>query len=187
MLMTEIVSFTPSSSRFRLAISRINYLHSRYGDRITNSQLIYVLGVFACNPWIWAEQWEWRGMTDLEIAASGTFLLGVGKMMHIDMSEIKGAGKGDPKYVGHALDSQPVEKETTSTPTEWADGLDWMIDMRAYMSTHEDQYLGQSQDTDALVEETLRMILDPFPRWMNGFMRQVASVMFEDRFRKSSE
>lgn len=52
MLMTEIVSFTPSSSRFRLAISRINYLHSRYGDRITNSQLIYVLGVFACNPWI---------------------------------------------------------------------------------------------------------------------------------------
>jgi len=185
MLMTEIVSFTPSSDRFRRAISRINFLHSRYGDRITNEQLLYVLGVFACNPWIWAEQWEWRGMTDLEIAASGTFWLGVGRMMHIDMSVIKGVGKDDPRYISDRQQAA-ASKDDRDDLTGWTDGLDWMIDMRAYMEAHEAQHLGQSQDTDDLVEETFRMILDPLPRWMRGFMRKVASVMFEDRFRQSS-
>jgi hypothetical protein len=204
-LMTEIVSFTPSSDRFRQAVSRINYLHSRYGDRITNEQLVYVLGVFACNPQIWAERWEWRRMNELEMAALGTFWMGVGRMMRIDMREIKGCGKDDPRYLGKVTlsptTSEPENKidihnqdqeqddpkdDDTNNPPTWVDGLDWMIDMRAYMDLHEAEYLGRSEDTDALVEETFRMMLDPLPKWIRGWVREVAAVGFEERFRRAS-
>lgn len=202
--MTEIISFTPSSDRFRQAVSRINYLHSRYGDRITNSQLIYVLGVFACNPQIWAEEWEWRRMNELEVAALGTFWMGVGRMMGIDMREIKGCGKDDPRYLGkvcsspttsepkNMIDNHDQDQEQdkydnqNNNPPTWADGLDWMLDMRAYMDLHESEHLGRSGDTDVLVEETFRMMLDPFPKWIGGWLRKVAAVGFEERFRRAS-
>jgi len=185
--MNQILSFTPSSERFRAAISRINYIHSRYGDRITNEQLIYVLAVFACNPWIWADEWEWRKMNDLEIAAQGTFWLGVGQMMHINMDEIKGAGKADPRYLGSATNAEKSSDGLESTPKQtWVDGLDWMLDMRAYMRVQEDRSLGNSPDVESLVEETFRMILAPLPRLMEKPMRQIVSVMFEKRFREVS-
>jgi hypothetical protein len=191
--MTQILSYTPSSPRFRESISRINYLHSRYGDRITNEQLVYVLGVFAVNPWIWAEKWEWRELNELEVAAMGAFWMGVGKMMSIDMEEIKGCGSDDRRYYSTSLDPSSDEDPTSSSQTPmtpkshgWKDGLDWMIDMRAYMIAHEDQYLGSSPDVTSLVEETYRMVLDPFPRWMNAWMKQAISVMFEKRFREVS-
>jgi hypothetical protein len=185
--MNQILSYTPSSDRFRAAISRINYIHSRYGDRITNEQLIYVLAVFACNPWIWSDEYEWRKMNELEIAAQGTFWKGVGQMMHINMDEIKGAGREDPRYLGSATHPDKESNESTLTSNQtWADGLDWMLDMRAYMRVQEDRSLGNSPDVESLVEETFRMILAPLPRWMEKPMRQVVSVMFEKRFREVS-
>lgn len=136
-------------------------------------------------------------MNELEVAALGTFWMGVGRMMGVDMREIKGCGKDDPRYLGtNALvpgqDGGDQEKGDTeddnqnNNPLTWVDGLDWMIDMRAYMDLHESEYLGRSEDTDALVEETFRMMLDPFPRWIGGWLRKVAAVGFEERFRRAS-
>jgi hypothetical protein len=126
--------------------------------------------------------------------------MGVGRMMGIDMGEIKGCGKDDPRYLGEVcsssstsesknkIDNQDRDKydNQNNNPPTWADGLDWMIDMRAYMDLHESDHLGQSEDTDALVEETFRMMLDPFPKWIGGWLRKVAAVGFEERFRRAS-
>ncbi len=181
--MVQLFSFPPSSDRFRLALSRINYLHSRFGSRITNEQLVYVLAVFAVNPWIWAEQWEWRGMNELEIAALGTFWMSVGRMMGIDMAEIVGAGRSDPRYIG-CEGNAAASRKASDSASPWTDGLDWMIDMRAYMEVQEKRSLGNSPDVEALVNETFRMLLAPWPRWMVGWMTCLASVDFEERFRK---
>jgi hypothetical protein len=180
-LINQMFSFPPSSTRFREAVSRINYLHSRYGDRITNDQLIYVLGVFACNPWIWAEKWEWRKMNDLEVAAIGTFWMGVGLMMHIDMKPIKGLGRKAAKHSAYEGNLQVEDSE----PVSWRDGLDWMLDMRAYLLLHENQYLSYNQDVALLTEETFRMGLISFPKWAHKFLRQIAGVQYDEKFRKA--
>lgn len=48
------------------ALSRMNWLHRRYGSRITRDDLLYTLSLFIFVPTEWCEKFEWRPLTELE-------------------------------------------------------------------------------------------------------------------------
>ncbi len=188
LLITNIMSFPPSSPRVRKAISRMNYLHGLYGKKITNDQLLYVLGVFATNPWDWVRLWEWREMNVMEVGAMGVFWKGIGEMMGIDMSEMKGMGRDDPDYSTddqERVRDKPTSQTTTDKNALWNDPIDWMIDMRAYLAYHDNLNLGYSDDVDALVKQTLDSGMVMVPNWAKEWMKDLVMVRFEERYRSA--
>lgn len=149
--MQNIYNFPPDHPRFQLAISRINYIHSRY-TRIQNPDMLYTLAVFACNPWDYIDRDEWRQLNALEVAALGTFWMNIGECLKIDMTGIRGMAITYP----HVNESgrENVAAYTSSDIKGWRDGYDFMLDLRAYMRWHETEYAEFSKDVDALVSTT---------------------------------
>lgn len=156
--MQNIYNFTPDSPRFQQAISRINYIHSRY-SKIVNDDMLYTLAVFACNPWDYIDKDEWRRLNVLEVAALGTFWMQMGELLHIDMSEIKGMA------VTHTVISgrKNVAAYTSESVQGWNDGYDFMLDLRAYMRWHEQEYAHNSGDVDVLVGTTFDIVTKYIP------------------------
>ncbi|KAF2185019.1 hypothetical protein K469DRAFT_726903 [Zopfia rhizophila CBS 207.26] len=67
------------------ALSRMNYLHSKYqkAGKISNDDMLYTLSLFALEPIRWIYLYEWRRLTDLERCACGTFWKTMGNDMHV--------------------------------------------------------------------------------------------------------
>jgi hypothetical protein len=152
--MENIYNFPPDSLRFQTAISRINYIHSRYKG-IKNQDMLYTLAVFACNPWHHIDKDEWRQLSVLEVAAMGTFWMNIGQCLRIDMSCIKGMA------ITHAtpLDSgrEDVAVYSSANIPDWGDGYDFMLDLRAYMRWHEQEHAEYSDDVGALVSSSFKI------------------------------
>lgn len=63
LLVSEFLESCPlDSSRARLAIRRMNAIHSKYKIRISNEDYVYVLCVFACQAIMWIDMWGWRAV-----------------------------------------------------------------------------------------------------------------------------
>lgn len=65
------------------ALSRMNYLHSRYGSLITNDDMLFTLCLFIFEPIAFAERYDWRKMTNLEQESRYIFWREVGARMGI--------------------------------------------------------------------------------------------------------
>lgn len=157
-LMQNIFNFPPDSERFQQAVSRINYIHSRYTS-IKNPDMLYTLAVFACNPWDYIDKDEWRRLNVLEVAALGTFWMKVGELFKIDMGGIKGMAITHPVENGR----EDVARYTSETGESWRDGYDFMLDLRAYMRWHERKYAQHSDDVGALVGTTFDVVTQFIP------------------------
>jgi hypothetical protein len=168
LLVSEFISFPPSSARSRLAISRINYLHSRYASRISNDQMLYVLGVFACNPCNWVDKYEWRTLDQMEVVAMGTYWKGIGEMMGIDLEPICGMAHSDPQY-----------------DHDHYDAINWMLDMQRYLDEHDSLHLGYNSDIDALVKPTMDLGLTLVPKPLKGVALDAGLTLFDERYRKA--
>lgn len=69
--------------RSALSVARINYLHGRYGNKISNDDLLYTLSTFILEPAVWAKQFEWRCLTPLEEMSFFVFFSEIGRRMGI--------------------------------------------------------------------------------------------------------
>ncbi|PRP77689.1 hypothetical protein PROFUN_00550 [Planoprotostelium fungivorum] len=83
LLLQEALYNPWDTERSRTAISRINYLHSRYGKRITNDDMLYTLSLFILEPMRWLEMYEWRPLSDVEKYAQLTLWTALGQRMGI--------------------------------------------------------------------------------------------------------
>ncbi|KAJ9095349.1 hypothetical protein QFC21_005715 [Naganishia friedmannii] len=182
-LMQNIYNFPPDHPRFQLAISRINYIHSRY-TRIQNPDMLYTLAVFACNPWDYVDRDEWRQMNVLEVAGLGTFWKNIGECLKVDMTFIKNMA------ITHASVNESGRKDVaayTSSDTEgWRDGYDFMLDLRAYMRWHETGFAEFSQDVDALVSTTFDVGTQYIPT--AGLQRLVKDILvteFQEKWQRA--
>ena len=174
--MQNIFNFPPDSPRFQQAISRINYIHSRYTS-IKNPDMLYTLAVFACNPWDYIDQDEWRRLNVLEVAALGTFWTKVGELFRIDMTGIKGMALTHPIDNGR----EDVARYTSDTSESWRDGYDFMLDLRAYMRWHEREYAQYSEDVEALVGTTFDVVTQFIPtRWLKGVVKEMVVSEFPE-------
>lgn len=69
------------SERACIAINRMNWIHSRYGNRIQMDQMVYTLCLLICEALHWIDKYDWRQTTALEKHASWVFWYEVGKRM----------------------------------------------------------------------------------------------------------
>ncbi|KAF8197139.1 hypothetical protein BJ912DRAFT_954913 [Pholiota molesta] len=67
--------------RANIALARVNWLHSKY--KISNSDYLYTLCLFALEPIHWADRYGWRSMSPLERHAFYIFWAEVGRRMNI--------------------------------------------------------------------------------------------------------
>lgn len=172
--MQNIYNFTPDSPRFQQAISRVNYIHSRYSS-IKNPDMLYTLAVFSCNPWNYIDKDEWRRLNVLEVAALGTFWMKTGELLHVGMAEIKGMAITHPVANGRP-DVAPYTSESLES---WRDGYDFMLDLRAYMRWHEQEYAEYSQDVEALVGTTFNIVIKYIPTaYLRGLAKELVMCEF---------
>jgi hypothetical protein len=79
----EFLVGSQDSERGLKAISKMNWLHARYGSRITKPEMMYTLSVFVLEPIRWVKMYEWREMTELEEVALFVYWKEIGNRMGI--------------------------------------------------------------------------------------------------------
>ena len=67
-LISDFTTYPFDSERRARALARMNFLHSHYP--ISNDDMLYTLSVFIVTPQRWIEKYEWRPLTDLELAVT---------------------------------------------------------------------------------------------------------------------
>ena len=82
-LLAEITASDIDSERAMRALSKVNWLHSRYTNRISNDEMLHTLSVFALEAIHFIDRWEWRKLTDLEKVARFVFWREIGLRMGI--------------------------------------------------------------------------------------------------------
>ncbi|KAL7274384.1 hypothetical protein RUND412_002723 [Rhizina undulata] len=87
------------SERGRTALNRVNFIHSRYGSKITNDQMVYTLCLLVSEGLKWVDQYDWRTSTALEKHASYVFWKEVGIRMGIAERTIPQSYEDCSRYV----------------------------------------------------------------------------------------
>ncbi|KAF3941848.1 hypothetical protein ABW19_dt0204168 [Dactylella cylindrospora] len=82
-LIIEMMSSPLDSPRSKLALERINYLHNRHKDSISNNDLLYTLSLFMCQPAVFIDRFEWRKLHPIEKLGMHRFWSEVGIRMGI--------------------------------------------------------------------------------------------------------
>lgn len=83
-LIGECVYYDLDSDRSRIALARINYIHSLYRKNISNDDMLYTLSLFIIEPIRWVEKYEWRSLTILEEEARFVIWKEIGERMNIE-------------------------------------------------------------------------------------------------------
>lgn len=81
LILAEILVKGVDSERGLKALSKMNWIHARYGSKITNDELIHTLALFVLEPHRWIDRFEWRPMTRLEKVAYFVYWKEIGNRM----------------------------------------------------------------------------------------------------------
>ncbi|KAK9428982.1 hypothetical protein V1505DRAFT_375469 [Lipomyces doorenjongii] len=161
-LIGEFASHHPQSDRVIKALARMNYIHNRYqkAGKIHNDDLLYTLSVFITEPILWAERYEWRSMTEMEICAISTFWKSIGDAMGI-------------KYDGQLSN------------TEWTDGLQFYEDIKAWALDYEEKYMIPAKSNKQTADELVPLLLFYVPKSLKGAASNLVGVLMGNRLRKA--
>lgn len=162
-LILEFCLNSPSSERATEAIARMNFLHARYvkAGKIKNDDLLYTLSVFALEPTRWVYRYEWRGLSDLELCATGTFWKAMGDKMEISFAKLLSYEKG------------------------WTDGLHWLEEVKAWSEEYESKFMVPAKTNSDLAMAHLDVIFINIPTRLNKVGKYVVSVLVGERLRKA--
>ncbi|KAF7562014.1 hypothetical protein G7046_g2117 [Stylonectria norvegica] len=162
---TEIVyscfaMFPPTSTQLHKAVARMNYLHSPYikNGKILQKDLLYTLYISFAEPVRFLNQYEWRSLTDMEVAALATLWKYIGDMMEIDYKTI-------------------LQKD------EWTDGIEFFEHLTAWAEKYEDDFLKPIPEVKALGEVLMKMLLQSHSPILRPLGYKVALVLMGNRLR----
>jgi len=82
-IIAEITIGSMDSERGLRALSKMNWLHRRYGAKIGNEEMIHTMAMFVLEPQRWIERYEWRSMSELERVAAFIYWKEIGNRMGI--------------------------------------------------------------------------------------------------------
>lgn len=82
-LIAEFVVGSVDSERGLKALSKVNWLHARYGSKIGNDEMTHTLAMFVLEPHTWVDRYEWRAISELEKVAAFVYWKEIGNRMGI--------------------------------------------------------------------------------------------------------
>ncbi|KAJ0167098.1 hypothetical protein CTA2_4449 [Colletotrichum tanaceti] len=150
----------PTSERALKAISRMNYLHSRYvaAGQISNADFLYTLAVCVTEPIRFMRLYEWRALTDMEVCAIGTHWKAIGDAMDI-------------QYKGF------LRRQS------WVDGIEFVEDITAWAAEYEVAEMKPARVNLQASSQLTEMLLFHVPNFAKSFAREVLYVLMGDRVR----
>ncbi|TDZ28089.1 Mycophenolic acid synthesis protein B [Colletotrichum spinosum] len=150
----------PTSDRTLKAISRMNYLHSRYKNagQISNADFLYTLAVCVTEPIRFMQLYEWRPLTDMEVCAIGTHWKAIGDAMDI-------------RYNGYL------------SQDSWADGIEFAHDITAWAKRYEVEAMKPAKINTQPSSQLMNMMLFHIPTFVKPFAEEVFTVLMGDRVR----
>ncbi|KZL85665.1 hypothetical protein CI238_10155 [Colletotrichum incanum] len=150
----------PTSDRALKAISRMNYLHSRYvaAGQISNADFLYTLAVCITEPIRFMRLYEWRALTDMEVCAIGTHWKAIGDAMEI-------------QYKGF------LRRES------WANGIEFVEDITAWAAQYEIDDMKPARVNLQASSQLTDMMIFHVPSFAKSFAREVLYVLMGDRVR----
>ncbi|KAF2401291.1 hypothetical protein EJ06DRAFT_529415, partial [Trichodelitschia bisporula] len=156
-LISEFTAWAPDSDRATEAIARMNYLHNLYrkSGLITDDDLLYTLALFALEPKRWIARYEWRKMSDIELAAFGTFWHALGVAMSIPTTALG-----------------PFE-----------DGLSYLDAIEKWSDDYEARTMVHHPNNQIAGDATAALLLWDVPHFLHGFGRQVVAALMDERLR----
>ena len=66
---SELLTSSIDSDRGLKALSKMNWIHRQYGNRIRNDDMIHTLALFVLEPLRWIDRFEWRPLLQVERVA----------------------------------------------------------------------------------------------------------------------
>lgn len=114
-----------------------------------NEDLLYVLYASMVEPVNFMRLYEWRPMTDMEVAAIGSFWKYIGEGMQIDYKAELGRD-------------------------QWKDGIDFFEDVQQWSIKYENKNMGPYEHVELLGQVSMNLLLTSYP----AFSRPLASKMF---------
>ncbi|KAF2145723.1 uncharacterized protein K452DRAFT_284089, partial [Aplosporella prunicola CBS 121167] len=162
-LIQEFTAYAPNSERANSAIARMNYLHDMYrkSGKISNSDLLYTLSLFALEPVRWISRYEWRQLTPMELCAIGTFWKSVGDAMDISYHVLPSNGAG------------------------WRDGLQWYQEVLDWSQAYEAECMIPDGANRRTADETTAILLYDVPEFLKDAGLKVVTASMDDRLRKA--
>lgn len=141
----------------------MNYLHAPYlkSGKITNDDLLYTLSLFALEPSRWVKKHEWRCLTELELAACGTFWKSMGDAMGINFSCLTSHGSG------------------------WKDGLHWLNEVEEWSLQYEAMYMVPAETNQKLANSHFEILCINVPKQYHTMCKQIFSVLLGPRLQKA--
>lgn len=154
----------PDSEATLQALSRINFLHSKYitEGTITQADLLYTLSVFVMEPPRFARLYEWRGLNEMERCAYGVFWKAVGDAMGIEYRGL-----------------------LARCDDGWRDGLEWAEDVAAFAKRYEADYMKPSKIANKPANALIPMITYWLPWFAKPFGHEAVCVLMGDRVREA--
>lgn len=139
----------------------MNYLHSSYlkSGKITNDNLLYTLSLFALEPARWVSRYEWRALTDLELAACGTYWKALGDAMDINYAALASHKAG------------------------WRDGLHWLNEVEDWSIAYEDAKMKPAPSNQKLADSHFDILCYNVPLILLGPCKKVMSVLLGPKLR----
>ncbi|KAL8870416.1 MAG: hypothetical protein Q9174_003541, partial [Haloplaca sp. 1 TL-2023] len=162
-LLLEAVLNEPGSPRSVEALARINWLHDRHRKRgsIKDEDMLYTLSLFALEPMRWVKKFEWRELSEMEVAAVGTLWKYYGDALKVPFEALSGYEKG------------------------WKNALEWMADLESWSRQYEDEHMIPAESNHRLAEATLRVLLWKMPKSMHGFGTNIFASVMEEKLRNA--
>ncbi|KAI1845509.1 hypothetical protein JX266_008367 [Neoarthrinium moseri] len=158
----EFMANPPNSARATTSVARMNWLHSKYiqSGQISNADLLYTLSVFITEPVRFARLYDWRPLNDMEHCAYGVFWKSIG-------------------------DAMGIQYEGFLAKTEWADGLDFALDVAQWAKAYEVVAFKPSPISNKPAVALIPMITYWVPRWAQSFTQECVHVLLGDRVREA--
>lgn len=123
--------------------------------------MLYTLSLFAIQPIRFIEKFEWRGLSDLEKCAIGTFWKSVGDALGIDYKALPSGTLG------------------------FKDGLHWLEEITSWSDVYEERFMVFHIKNKETADQTTAMLVYMLPQYLHHVGLKFVSFMMDDRLRKA--
>ncbi|KAI0399174.1 hypothetical protein F4802DRAFT_590779 [Xylaria palmicola] len=151
----------PGGPERAAAIDRVNRIHSRYrpSGKMSDEDLLYVLGLFALEAGRWVERFEWRPLAPDERRALATLWMALGDELRIPLDPLPSGRRG------------------------FRDALHWLAELEAWGREYERMNRRASPESAALAARQMEAWLRGVPACLRPIARRAVAALIEPELR----